>query len=116
MENVSATRMYRVFEIDTDVLYQWRTIVPTFETSITKIRNICIKNATAEHSDAVYELRGDEREPIDGITIENVHVNKLHRFISNTEYVKNLTVKDITWDEFDPSTLEVSVSGFVPGR
>lgn len=116
VENVSATRMYRVFEIDTDVLYQWRTIVPTFETSITKIRNICIKNATAEHSDAVYELRGDEREPIDGITIENVHVNKLHRFISNTEYVKNLTVKDITWDEFDPSTLEVSVSGFVPGR
>ena len=34
MENVSADKANRVIEIDTDVLYQWRDIVPTFETKI----------------------------------------------------------------------------------
>lgn len=116
VENVSATRMYRVFEIDTDVLYQWRSIVPTFETAITTIRNITIKNAEAQHADAVYELRGDSRLPISGVNIENVHVGTIHRFINYTENVMNLFVKNVTWDVFDPSIQELSVSGFVPGR
>ena len=116
VENVSATNMYRVFEIDTDVLYQWRSIVPTFETRITKIRNIVIKNARAAHADAVYELRGDARDPIENVTVENVHVGVLHQFENNVEFVKGLRVKDVTWDEFLNDPLSISVSGFVPGR
>ena len=102
VENVSATRMYRVFEIDTDVMYQWRDIVPTFETRITKIRNITLRNAVAEHADAVYELRGDSRDPIDGITIDNVRVGCLHQFANNAEFVRNLSVTHVSWDRFDP--------------
>lgn len=116
VENVSATNMYRVFEIDTDVMYQWRSIVPTFETRITTIRNIAIRNARAEQADAVYELRGDSRNPISGITIENVHVKQLNRFISNVENVRDLEVRDITWDKFEPSENIISIQGFQPGR
>lgn len=40
MENIETGSAQRVFEIDTEVLYQWRTLVPTYETKITRIENI----------------------------------------------------------------------------
>ena len=39
MENIKAGKMQRAFEIDTDVLYQWKDF-PTYETRITPIHNI----------------------------------------------------------------------------
>lgn len=111
VENVSATKMQRVFEIDTDVMYQWRNIVPTFETAVTRIRNISIRNARAEEADAVYEIRGDERDPVQGVTIENVHVGKLTKFINNVEYVRDLNASGISWGEFTPREEEFKLNG-----
>lgn len=116
VENVSATKMLRVFEIDTDVLYQWRNIVPTFETKITRIRNISILHAKATQADAVYEINGDSRDVIDGVRIEDIHVGELCRFISRATHVCNLTTKDITYDHFDPSENKMTIPGFTPGR
>lgn len=99
VENVSAAKALRVFEINTDVLYQWRDIVPTFETAVTRIRNISIRNAECKEADAIYELHGDSRDPIQGVSIENVHVGKVNEFINNVEYVKDLFVSGISWDE-----------------
>lgn len=94
VENVSATKMLRVFEINTDVLYQWRDIVPTFETKITRIRNIVMRNVEAQESDAVYEIRGDERDPVDGVLLENIHVGRIRKFDNYSESVQNLTVRN----------------------
>ena len=116
VENVSATKMLRVFEIDTDVLYQWRDIVPTFETKITRIRNITIRNAEATQSEAVYQLRGDSREPIEGVVIENVHVGLLTDFENQVENVRDLKVSNVTWDAFGPADGAMNISGFAPGR
>jgi polygalacturonase len=116
VENVSATKMLRVFEIDTDVLYQWRDIVPTFETRITRIHNITIRNAQATQSEAVYQLRGDSREPIDGVVIDKIHVGLLTDFENQVENVRNLKVSNITWDAFGEADGEMSISGFAPGR
>ncbi len=116
VENVSATKMLRVFEIDTDVLYQWRDIVPTFETKITRIRNITIRNAEATQSEAVYQLRGDNREPIEGVVIENVHVGRLTDFENQVENVRDLKVSNVTWDAFGPADGAMNISGFAPGR
>ena len=116
VENVSATKMLRVFEIDTDVLYQWRDIVPTFETKITRIRNITIRNAEATQSEAVYQLRGDSREPIEGVVIENVHVGRLTDFENQVENVRDLKVSNVTWDAFGPADGAMNISGFAPGR
>ena len=116
VENVSATKMLRVFEIDTDVLYQWRDIVPTFETKITRIRNITIRNAEATQSEAVYQLRGDNREPIEGVVIENVHVGLLTDFENQVENVRDLKVSNVTWDAFGPADGAMNISGFAPGR
>ena len=116
VENVSATRMLRVFEIDTDVMYQWRDIVPTFETRITRIRNITVRNARAEQSEAVYQLRGDSREPIDGVVIEDVRVGRLTGFENQVENVHDLRVRNVTWDRFGEEADALDISGFAPGR
>jgi hypothetical protein len=92
--------MQRVFEINTDVLYQWRDIVPTFETKITRIRNIVMRNVEAEESEAVYEIRGDERDPVDGVLLENIHVKRVTKFNNNAVFVRNLSVKDIKVDSY----------------
>ncbi|MBP5612175.1 MAG: glycoside hydrolase family 28 protein [Bacteroidales bacterium] len=116
VENVSATKMLRVFEIDTDVMYQWRDIVPTFETAITKISDICIRHAEAEQSEAIYELSGDEREPIRDIRIEDVHVGLLTQFESRTSFVEGLTVRNVVYDKMDAADGNMSISGIAPGR
>ena len=116
VERVSATKMLRLFEIDTDVLYQWRDIVPTFETRITSIRNITLRGAEALQTEAVYELRGDERNPIDGIVIEDIHVGRLTGFHNNVENVRNLSVRNIVVDKVGEGEDVETLSGFAPGR
>lgn len=103
VENVSATEMQRVFEIDTDVLYQWREIVPTFETAITDIRNITLRGAECVKADAIYEIRGDSRKPVSSIHLEDIHVGTVTRFLNSAEYVRDLTTENIRWDAFVPS-------------
>ena len=115
VENVSATKMMRVFEIDTDVLYQWREIVPTFETAITRIRNITMRGAECEQADAIYEIRGDKRDPIQGILLEDIHVGTVTKFINNSEYVRDLVTRNITWDKMENAEA-FTLNGFKPAR
>lgn len=115
VENVSATKMMRVFEIDTDVLYQWREIVPTFETAITRIRNITMRGAECEQADAIYEIRGDKRDPIQGILLEDIHVGTVTKFINNSEYVRDLVTKNITWEKMENAEA-FTLNGFKPAR
>ncbi len=97
MQDVSCKSSKSVFEIDTDVLYQWRDIVPTFTDSITRIRNISLKNAKCQESQVIYQILGDERNPVQGIHLENIHVEKVTKFLNNAEFVRDLTTKNITW-------------------
>lgn len=95
MENVTAKRMQRVFEIDTDVLYQWRDLVPTYETRITKISDITIRNITAEATDAVYEIKGDARLPVQNIELQNITVGKINKFVEKVENAENVRAENI---------------------
>lgn len=116
VQNVSASKMMRVFEIDTDVMYQWRDIVPTFDTAYTRIRNISILDASADQADAIYEIKGDDNEPIENVTIRNVHVGEVNQFINNVVNVRNLTVDNVTWDQLVIKQREINVPGIAPGR
>lgn len=115
VENVSASRTLCMLEIDTDILYQWRTIVPTFETAVTDINNITLRNASCDAADAVYILHGDVRKPINGVTVENVHVGELIKFENAIDNVTNLRVSNISWDNFNNSGKKTAVN-YIPGR
>ena len=96
MENIKAGKMQRAFEIDTDVLYQWKDF-PTYETRITPIHDIHMKNVTCEEADAIYEIKGDERLPVENVELKNIHVNKVNKFIKKVSNAKNVNEKSVTY-------------------
>ncbi len=53
LEDIEAGDMLRTFEVDTDVLYQWKDLVPTYETRITRIDGIHVKNIHCQSADAI---------------------------------------------------------------
>ena len=96
IENIEAGDMLRVFEIDTDVLYQWRNLVPTYETKITKIEDIHVKNIHSRSADVIYDLKGDARLPIRNVVVENVHVDTVRQFINRLLNVENYMENNIS--------------------
>lgn len=95
MSGIKVRKAKRVFEIDTDVLYQWRDIVPTYETRITEIDGLHLKDISCEEADAVYEIKGDSRLPARNITLENISVDKVNDFRSRTANVLNVKEKNV---------------------
>ena len=75
-----------------------------------------IRHAKAEQSEAIFELSGDEREPIRDIRIEDVHVGLLTQFESRTSFVEGLTVRDVVYDNMANTDGGMSISGIAPGR
>lgn len=78
LENITArSTKFGVLGIDTDVLYQWRDLVPTYEVKLTPIRNIHIKNVTVEATgESPFKIAGDARLPVREIFLENITVQK----------------------------------------
>ncbi|GAB6010695.1 alpha-d-galacturonidase [Viscerimonas tarda] len=101
MENVKTGRTQRVLEIDTDVLYQWKDLVPTYETRITRINGIYLKNVTCESAEAIYDLKGDVRLSVRNVKIENVSVGKVTGFINRVLNVLNITEENVSYQEFE---------------
>lgn len=88
LEDVHSGNTQRLLEIDTDVLYQWKDLVPTYDTCITRIEHIVLRNVTCDTTDAVYELKGDVRLPIRHVEISDVTVGTVTQFV---RAVKNAT-------------------------
>ena len=100
MENVKAGKMQRVLEIDTDVLYQWRDLVPTYEERITRIDGLYMTNVTCERTEAIYDLKGDAKLPAKNVVIKNVHADEVTKFIKNVHNVENVTEENVTYGRF----------------
>lgn len=106
MERVTAGSMLRAIEIDTDVLYQWRDLVPTFETRITRINGVYMDNVRCGRADAIYEIKGDEREPIRDVEIRNLHIDTVRYFIGETENVIGFVAENVTYGIFEDAWTE----------
>lgn len=98
LENVKTGHVLRVLEIDTDVLYQWKDLVPTYEERITRIDGVYLKNVECESADAIYELKGDGRLPVRNVFIEDVRVNKVVDFVKNVNNVENIKEKSVIYN------------------
>ena len=61
VSNVSGNYMREgVFGIETDVLYQWRDLVPTVERRLTPISDIYLENVHANNAKFVSRILGQE--------------------------------------------------------
>lgn len=97
MENIKAFNVDRVLEIDTDVLYQWRDLVPTYEERITRIDGVYMKNVTCDTANVIYDLKGDSRLPIKNVRIENVRVRNVRRYVKNIKNAEHVSEKNVTY-------------------
>ena len=78
VENITArSTKFGVLGIDTDVLYQWRDLVPTYEEKLTAIRGIHVKNVTVEETGGTpFKIMGDARLPVQDVYLENITIQK----------------------------------------
>lgn len=61
-----------VLGIETDVLYQWRDLVPTYEVRLTPISEIHLENVTAGEVRYVTRIEGQAAEPVGRVSLKNV--------------------------------------------
>lgn len=66
-----------VLGIETDVLYQWKTLVPTYERRLTSISEIHLKNIKATHVKFITRILGQHDLPVKNVTINNVVAEKV---------------------------------------
>ena len=96
MENIEATATREsVLGIETDVLYQWKTLVPTYEERLTKISGIHVANIKIEETGIPFRIEGDKREPVKGVTLDNITIGKARgkkNDYRNAEEVKETNV------------------------
>jgi hypothetical protein len=58
--------------IETDVLYQWRTLVPTYEKRLTPIKNVFLENVTAGEVKFVSRILGQKELPVENVSLKNI--------------------------------------------
>lgn len=99
LERVKSGNALRMFEIDTEVLYQWKDLVPTYEKRITRIEGIYMKDVECDTTKAIYELKGDERLPIKKVRIENVSAKAVTEFVKASTNAEDVVEKNITYGQ-----------------
>ena len=105
MDSIRTGGTLRVAEIDTDVLYQWRNLVPTYKDTLTRINDIYLSNIQVDSAKAIYELRGDERLPINNIVMKNILVDCVADTANGVKNVEELTVENVSYNSVDPTAL-----------
>ncbi len=66
-----------VLGIETDVMYQWRDLVPTYERRLTSISDVYLENVHAQEAKFISRILGDKDLPVKNISLKNVTVESL---------------------------------------
>jgi len=73
VSNVKGDKMSEgIFGIETDVLYQWRDLVPTFERRLTEISDIYLENIHVNSAKFISRILGQEELPVERVVLKNV--------------------------------------------
>ena len=76
--------------IETDVLYQWRDLVPTYERRLSKISHISLSNISATEAQHLCRIEGQSAMPVKNISLHNIDVAQL-----NGNAIQNRHVDDL---------------------
>lgn len=79
VENITAkSTEFGVLGIDTDVLYQWRDLVQSYEEKLTSIRGIHVRNVKVEETGTPFKILGDAKLPVKDVFLDTITINKVH--------------------------------------
>lgn len=76
MSNVVSGKIDQgILGIETDVLYQWRDLVPTIERKLTPIKNVYMENVSATDVKFISRILGQKELPVENIFLKNVNAS-----------------------------------------
>lgn len=102
VSNINAEKARNgILGIDTDVLYQWRNLVPTTERRLTLIKDIYLENIKVRNVDFVAKLTGQKELPIENVFLKNVTADTIR---GNQKYIQK-NVINFKHDSFSPSVI-----------
>jgi hypothetical protein len=82
-----------VLGIETDVLYQWRTLVPTYEKKLTPIKNVFFENVAAGEVKFVSRILGQKELPVENVSLKNIITGAVQEKKHIHENVKGVVEK-----------------------
>jgi polygalacturonase len=80
-----------VLGIETDVLYQWKTLVPTYEKRLTPIKEVYLDNISAADVRFVAKVMGQKELPVQHISLRHITTGAVREKKYITENVTGLT-------------------------
>lgn len=83
-----------ILGIDTDVLYQWRTLVPTVVRKLTPVQDIYLENVQAKEAKFVAKINGNADLPVKNIRLKNVTLTQASEERVQTINVEKLILSD----------------------
>jgi hypothetical protein len=91
MERVEGTSTkFGVFGIETDVLYQWRTLVPAYEERLTGIRGITVRNVKIGKTATPFRILGDKDRPVQDVFLSNITIGTVRGQKNRYENARNV--------------------------
>ncbi|MFT3870185.1 MAG: glycoside hydrolase family 28 protein [Nibricoccus sp.] len=103
MENIDASGArfkMGVFGIETDVLYQWRTLVPTYEERLTPIRGVTMRNVKVGTTSTPFRILGDKDLPVKDVVLDNIIIGTVRGQKNRYENVENLKESNVVIGTF----------------
>lgn len=78
--------------IATDVLYQWRNLVPTYETRLTQIEGIHLSNIQVKSAKHLLKIEAQQDAPVQNVSLHNVNVETISKTPVIEQYVEKLSI------------------------
>jgi polygalacturonase len=63
--------------VDTDVLYQWRDLVPTYERKLTPIEGLHVSNIAVGEAKFLCSIKGEAALPVKNVTLRDIKVKTI---------------------------------------
>ncbi|WP_456865803.1 glycoside hydrolase family 28 protein [Galbibacter sp. BG1] len=90
MDSIQAGKINAgILGIETDVLYQWRDLVPTYERKLTPIKDIYMNKIHAKNVEFVSRILGQQEMPIESIHLKEVTADSIRTEKNIHENVNN---------------------------
>ncbi|MBC2606494.1 glycoside hydrolase family 28 protein [Pelagicoccus albus] len=83
---------YGVLGIETDVLYQWRDLVPTYERRLTPISEVYLENVRAGSVEYVVKIQGQAELPVKKVRMANIEVENFRKEKAMNENVIDVSL------------------------
>lgn len=78
MTNITATTITGgVLAVDSDVLYQWRTLVPTYQRRLTPIEGLHVAHVNVQRAAYRVSIKGAPELPVRDVSLQDVRVGTL---------------------------------------